>query len=170
MRLTEKPYWLPVDVEAALLDSESESAAIAALADVYQAFVELRGEHLVAVARLLTQSRTGSVLVHCAVGKDRTGVTVGVLLAAAGVERAAILNDYVATNEVVADVLTSLAAGSGRADWVSRIPLAARVAQPDALDAVMDWLDREYGGAAAWLQSKGFDKAELDLLRRRMVE
>jgi protein tyrosine/serine phosphatase len=156
------------DVDAALVDTESESAAIVALADVYQAFVELRGEHLVTLARLLTEPRTGSVLVHCAAGKDRTGVAVAILLAAVGVEWSAILDDYIAINEVITEVLTSLATGTGRADWVSRIPLAARVAQPSALDAVLD--RRDHAGAAGWLRSKGLDDTELDLLRLRMVE
>jgi protein tyrosine/serine phosphatase len=42
-------------------------------------------------------SRRGSLpaLVHCAHGKDRTGVVVLLLLAACGVGRDAILGDYV---------------------------------------------------------------------------
>ena len=37
----------------------------------------------------------GGVLLHCAGGRDRTGMVVAVLLEMAGVERAAILDDYV---------------------------------------------------------------------------
>ncbi len=157
------------DVGAVLLETQSESAALVALADVYQAFAELRSEHLVTLARLLTEAPTGSVLVHCAAGKDRTGVAVALLLAAVGVERSAILDDYLATNEVIADVLAALATGAGRAELVSRIPLAVRVAQPSALNAVLDRLDRDYAGAAGWLRAKGLDDTELDLLRRRLV-
>jgi hypothetical protein len=43
-------------------------------------------------------------------------------------------------------------------------------AQPDALRAVLDRMDRDYGGAAGWLRSRGFDDTELDLLRHRLVE
>jgi protein-tyrosine phosphatase len=37
----------------------------------------------------------GGVLVHCAGGRDRTGMVAAVLLETAGVEREAILDDYV---------------------------------------------------------------------------
>jgi len=37
----------------------------------------------------------GGVLVHCAGGRDRTGIVAAVLLETAGVEREAILTDYV---------------------------------------------------------------------------
>jgi protein tyrosine/serine phosphatase len=37
----------------------------------------------------------GSVLIHCAGGRDRTGVVSAVLLDTAGAERTAILDDYV---------------------------------------------------------------------------
>ncbi|MBI5161258.1 MAG: tyrosine-protein phosphatase [Micrococcales bacterium] len=36
----------------------------------------------------------GGVLIHCAAGRDRTGAVCALLLAAAGVERKAILDDY----------------------------------------------------------------------------
>ncbi|MEP6844298.1 MAG: tyrosine-protein phosphatase [Pseudolysinimonas sp.] len=37
----------------------------------------------------------GGVLVHCAAGRDRTGLVSALLLETAGVERAAVLEDYV---------------------------------------------------------------------------
>lgn len=37
----------------------------------------------------------GGVLIHCAGGRDRTGMVAAVLLETAGVERGAILDDYV---------------------------------------------------------------------------
>ena len=44
-------------------------------------------------------SADGAVVVHCAAGKDRTGVVVGLALAAVGVPMDAILDDYMATGE-----------------------------------------------------------------------
>jgi len=40
------------------------------------------------------------VVIHCAAGKDRTGVAIAVLLRALGVEEATILEDYLLTNSV----------------------------------------------------------------------
>jgi len=48
-----------------------------------------------AVLRVFSRPHTLPALVHCAHGKDRTGVIMLLLLAACGVPRAAIVGDYV---------------------------------------------------------------------------
>jgi protein-tyrosine phosphatase len=158
------------DVDDAMLKANADADAVRVLAEAYRAFLDQRGEHLVTAARLVAWTGTGSILVHCAAGKDRTGVTVAVLLDAVGVDRAAVLADYDATNEVIEEVIAALVAAAGDGDsMISRIPLAMRRAQPDALRAVLDRLDRDFGGAAGWLRSRGFDDTELELLRHRLV-
>jgi protein tyrosine/serine phosphatase len=158
------------DVDDAVLKAQGDTDAVRVLTDAYQAFLDQRGEHLVTAARLVAWTGSGSVLVHCAAGKDRTGVTIAVLLDAVGVDRAAVLADYDVTNEVIADVLANLVAALGDESMISRIPLAMQRAQPDALRAVLDRMDRDFGGAAGWLRSRGFDNTELELLRHRLVE
>jgi protein-tyrosine phosphatase len=39
-------------------------------------------------------------VVHCAAGKDRTGVAIAVLLSSLGIDRDTVLEDYLLTNEV----------------------------------------------------------------------
>jgi len=53
------------------------------------------GELLRVVAQL-----DGAVVFHCAAGKDRTGLAAALLLAALGVDRATIEQDYMVTNAV----------------------------------------------------------------------
>jgi protein-tyrosine phosphatase len=38
------------------------------------------------------------MVVHCAAGKDRTGIAIGILLASLGVDRSTIVEDYLLTN------------------------------------------------------------------------
>lgn len=145
-------------------------AAAPALAAEYRDLLEHRGRHLVTIARLLAWHSSGALLVHCALGKDRTGVVIAVLLAAVGVDRSAILADYAVTNEVVDTVLPKLADALPITDSVTSIPLAARVAEPAALAALLDHLDRDHGGSAAWLRARGVEQFELDLLRHRLTD
>ena len=96
---------------------------------------------------------TGPHGARCALGNDRTGVVIAVLLDAVGVDRSAILADYTATNDVLATALPALAEALGLTDRLELIPFAARTAHPDALTGMFDHLDRDHGGAGAWLRA-----------------
>ncbi len=52
----------------------------------------------------------GAAIVHCAAGKDRTGVVCALALEVAGVPREAIVADYVATDERIHAIVARLAA------------------------------------------------------------
>jgi protein-tyrosine phosphatase len=64
----------------------------------YLSYMTARPDSIVASIRTIANAR-GAVLVHCAAGKDRTGVVVALALDAAGVDRNAIVKDYLATAE-----------------------------------------------------------------------
>jgi protein-tyrosine phosphatase len=147
-----------------------EGAAAPALATAYQSILHEGRRHLVTAARLLAWTASGALLVHCALGKDRTGIVIAVLLDAVGVDRAAILDDYALTNDVVDTVLPHVTDSRSLPNQATAIPLAARVAEPAALAALLDHLDRDHGGAAAWLHAAGVEQFELDLLRQRLID
>ncbi|HEY1970549.1 MAG TPA: tyrosine-protein phosphatase [Pseudonocardia sp.] len=158
------------DVDTTMERARLESDPAKILAKAYQSFLDDRGEHLVTAARLVAWTGSGSVLVHCSAGKDRTGVTIALLLEAVGVPRASVLADYNATNQVIGGVIDTLAQAMGTAEALNRVPLALREAQPDALRAILERIDREYGGARGWLRARGFEPVELELLGHRLVE
>jgi protein-tyrosine phosphatase len=85
-----------------------------------------RGHLIVIAARLVGWAGPGAVLVHCALGNDRTDVVIALLLDAVGVHRAAILADYAATNDVLATALPELAEALGLTDRLELIPFAVR--------------------------------------------
>jgi protein-tyrosine phosphatase len=95
--------------------------------------------------------------IHCAAGKDRTGIVVAVLLAAAGVDHEAIVADYLATAERLATVRESLGR-SGRYQPGSARPA---IAQRD-IEAVLAVLDAAEGGAQGYLRGLGCPQRDLD--------
>jgi len=113
------------------------------------------------------------VLVHCAHGKDRTGILVAIILDALGVAREDIVADYVATAPNMSGVLDRLAPpdtdlGIKVRKLAAAFPEAAN-APESALQAVFDHLDRQ-GGAAQWLVASGVEPSALDALRSLLVE
>jgi protein-tyrosine phosphatase len=65
---------------------------------LYAHMAESCGAAFTAAVRAVARVVPDPVLVHCAVGKDRTGFTVALALAAVGVSQEAILADYVLSN------------------------------------------------------------------------
>jgi protein tyrosine/serine phosphatase len=135
----------------------------------YLGYLRHRPDSIVAAVRSIALPRQGgAVLVHCAAGKDRTGVVVALALAAGGVAREEILADYLATGERIEAIVARLAAsptyaGEVRVDQVQRH--APRVG---ALDRTLELLDERHGGPAAWLAEHGLTDEESAALRARL--
>jgi protein tyrosine/serine phosphatase len=69
----------------------------------------------------LATRRSYPLVFHCAAGKDRTGVLAALILDIVGVERQAIVEDYVLTaSSTGGDCGAPFAQESLRADWTMR--------------------------------------------------
>jgi protein tyrosine/serine phosphatase len=101
------------------------------------------------------------VLVHCAAGKDRTGVVVALALAAVGVERAAIVEDYVLTGDRIVEIMSRLRASSTYAADLEGVTDESRKPRAEFIERVLEVLDERDGGPEGWLASHGFDPAAL---------
>jgi protein-tyrosine phosphatase len=111
----------------------------------------------------------GGVLVHCAAGKDRTGLISALLLGLVGVADETIAADYALTAELLRPRDQEwLEHGPGeRAD---REAMAARFAPTaEVMLAVLDGLRRRYGGVEQYLAAAGVSPADLDRLRDRLL-
>ena len=73
----------------------------------YLGYLEDRPGQVVDALRTIARSE-GTALVHCAAGKDRTGVVVALALSAAGVRADAVIADYAATAERTEAILRRL--------------------------------------------------------------
>jgi protein tyrosine/serine phosphatase len=106
-------------------------------------------------------SADGAALVHCAAGKDRTGVICALALSAAGVERDAIVADYALTAERNGAIMARLRASPTYAADLEGSPDDAHLARPEYMARVLELLDERHGGPVAWLRERGFDPAPL---------
>jgi protein-tyrosine phosphatase len=116
------------------------------------------------------QDRSGAAIVHCAAGKDRTGVVVALALAAVGVPRSEIVADYVATGEVLDSILDRLRRSETYAEDLDDRPPDAHRPRPVTMERFLAVLDQRFGGPVGWLTKVGFTEADLAALRARLVE
>jgi len=154
--------------------AEERRALPDGLPALYRRAITGAGVPLATVVRITSRS-SGPTLLHCTVGKDRTGLAVAVILSALGVPDDLIVADYVRTEANVPRVLARL---SGAPDLEAGAELVERLARerPDvltapagAMTAALEAL-RKQGGAAVWLTRHGVAAEELSALRERLVE
>ncbi|QAY60704.1 tyrosine-protein phosphatase [Microbacterium protaetiae] len=140
------------------------------LEQMYRHIVDDAADRVVDVVRGVLADQP--VLVHCTVGKDRTGVTVGLTLAAAGVDEAAVVDDYARTEGMLPArrshaVVSFLRTQHPEARHLEE--LAMRSPAP-VMRGLLDDLSRRFGSPADYLRAGGLTDDELSELRRILVE
>ena len=84
-------------------------------------------------------------LVHCAIGKDRTGVLTALLLDAAGVERDEIVADYARTSERMAPIIERWMVNNPSSGMSEQIAAFTATAAPETMDHVLTRAARALG-------------------------
>ena len=136
------------------------------LTDMYQ-WILLNAGALVAQAfAALAQPVNQPALFHCSAGKDRTGLLAATILDVLGVGREHIVEDFLATNEVIDAILARLQAMPGFVHSTREGIMAPRVAIEKYLDATQ----REFGGSEAFLLHHGVQQSVIDNFRDSMLE
>ena len=137
-------------------------------AGYYLAYLEDRPDHVVAAVRSIADA-PGAALVHCAAGKDRTGVVVALALSAIGVRREAVVADYTATAERMPAVLGRLRASTTYATDLDKAPDDDHMPRAETMTAFLEEVDGRYGGVLRWLSDHGFAPADLASLRTKLL-
>jgi protein-tyrosine phosphatase len=139
------------------------------LTGLYSSLIEDSSAKVVEVVRGIVSDQP--VLVHCTVGKDRTGVTVALTLAAAGVDTEAVIADYARTETLLPlsrneEVVARLRAVHPEAQHIEE--LATRSPAP-VMRALLARLDEEYGSPVDYLRAHGLGDDEIAELRSILV-
>ena len=135
----------------------------------YLGYLEERPEEVAGALRAIATAE-GAAIVHCAAGKDRTGVIVALALTVAGVEPEAIVADYVASADRIEAIIGRLRRSRTYAADMSARPVSAHVPREDTMRAFLEQLDVRYRGLPRWLSGNGFARDEFSLLRAKLRE
>jgi protein-tyrosine phosphatase len=135
------------------------------LAGMYRHVFDVRAEQLADVTRALLAEDGLPAIVGCAAGKDRTGVTIALLLDLVGVDHATIVDDYARSAAYFAEPAR---VAIDEDDW--RHPELVVESEPVYMRVALDHLDTAHGGARALLRRQGLTDAQLDRLVERLTE
>lgn len=134
----------------------------------YLSYLTGRPDSIVASIRTIANA-SGAVLVHCAAGKDRTGLVVALALDAAGVDRKVIVSDYLATGQRIDAILARLVSSPTYRSELQGHDPRTHAPVPGTIERVFELIDESFGGSASWLSAHGLINVELERLRRRMA-
>jgi protein-tyrosine phosphatase len=152
-------------VNLPLLDALRPGQSAESLVALYAVVLEDAAHMLVDLVHEVADA-DGPVLVHCAAGKDRTGVGVALVLRLLGVTHEDVMADYVLSDESRRAVDDRL-----RRDVIEpTVPVSFYVVAPEALEGVLEVWDEHPGGVEGWFLDAGGDADTVDRLRDRMLD
>jgi protein tyrosine/serine phosphatase len=135
----------------------------------YLGYLENRPDQVTGALRSIATAN-GAAIVHCAAGKDRTGVIVALALTVAGVGKEAIVADYQATDQRLEAIIERLSRSRMYADDVASRPVSAHAPRAETMRAFLTQLDERYGGLASWLAANGMSQDEVSRLRAKLTQ
>jgi protein-tyrosine phosphatase len=137
------------------------------LGELYVALLRERGPELAGIVADLARPGALPALVHCAAGKDRTGVVIALVLSAIGVPDDVVATDYALTSDfLTAEFFAAVPAESGAVDPTDDV---LRGARPESMAAMLRVLAAEHGGARAYLVRHGVPDDAIDHLRTALT-
>jgi protein-tyrosine phosphatase len=173
------PLEFPMDVtHVSLFGDRTEMSAVDALvAPIKDPAARKRESYIEFLKRFRTNfgravsavagAPEGGVVVHCAGGVDRTGLTVALLLRVCGVPTRDVAADYAASEQRWAPYIPEWVNDATTEEEREWRTLLARC-PPEAMVSVLDELERTHGGVEAYLLGAGADRPSLRRVRERL--
>ena len=140
------------------------------LAQMYRALLERSGDRIVTAIRGILGAHP--VVLHCTVGKDRTGVTVALALAAVGVDEEAVIADYARTEQNLPAWRGDRTLARMRAAFPGARHLEELATKSPAavMRDLLAQVRAEHGSVAGYLRAHGMSDEELAELKRILIE
>ncbi|MFE6049776.1 tyrosine-protein phosphatase [Kitasatospora sp. NPDC056446] len=131
---------------------------------LYPFMAESAGPSLAAVVRRLAAPGSLAAVVHCAVGKDRTGLTIAVLQSLLDASEAEITADFLLSN-------LGLGLDEGPVPYLDETG-SERLSRPvgaELLASSLGWIEDHHGSVPGYLRHHGVTDPELDALRTNLA-
>ena len=147
-----------------------ENAPEHAVDHLYFDYVRDAPDHVATALRTIADPHSGAVLVHCAAGKDRTGVIVALALSLVGVRRDEVIADYARTDERIEGIVERLLNEPLYSEHAGGRTLDSFRPHAWNMERFLDRIDSEFGGVHGLAMSIGVDEETVARLSRRLLD
>ena len=155
------------------LDREApeEQARFPTLPEIYRGILDNAVAQLGTIIATLAAPDALPGLVHCQVGKDRTGIVIALILGAVGVPAATIVADYALSEAQLAGDFATRFEQKLRADGGDWDAYRTLLTSPAAfMQDILAYLDTAHGGISNYLRANGVRDEQLAALRDALTE
>ncbi|MGB3414518.1 MAG: tyrosine-protein phosphatase [Microbacteriaceae bacterium] len=141
------------------------------LENIYRSILSTSGQEIAEAGHIIAQN-DGLTLVHCKVGKDRTGLVIAVVAIAAGVPEDEVIEDYTISAAEVrknreAEVLAQLET-LGLSELEFEKSLQLHLDSPgSAIKHTIDWLTETFGSVTEYLRKNGLSDEDIAKLHEK---
>lgn len=155
-------------MNVSLLDpATAKSTVPKSLVEMYCNMLETSQEQIYQIMKHFADSGDDTVLFHCKVGKDRTGLIAAFLLDIAGVPRDIIVEDYALTSVYLP--ITEEAINQRPAHFNVEQYKKMLQCEPEYMLEFLEYLDSHYGNTAGYLKKIGMTEEDMEAIRRHFV-
>ena len=109
-------------------------------------------------------------LIHCSLGKDRTGLVTALLLGLAGVPVETLAEDYSLTIAILADVIQERRQQAILAGENIEVFDMIHASEPQTMANVLAYLQESYGGITEYVRAIGVQPNQITDLRHWLLE
>lgn len=134
-------------------------------AEQYYVWLDSCQEQFRTILETIIQSLSSPVLIHCTGGKDRTGLTIALLLSVANLPVNTIVEDFVVSGDYLAPMFAPFLPKARELGYAYMFECRA-----ETLLDTFKYLGQKYGEAIGYLQTIGLTNEQIDYLRSLLVE
>lgn len=140
------------------------------LAALYYEVLEQSGQSLGRIFQLLAEESGTPAVIHCAAGKDRTGMVSAIILGCLGVSGDDVVADYALSGPHMAAVKQRLRRLPSYGERVDQVPDAVWGAAPGNMAGLLRQIAQHYGGPRQWVLAHGVDDVLLRAVQDALLE
>lgn len=157
-------------VNISLLEDENKVGQVQSLEELYRLMLETSQEPIKLTIETLAQKDTFPCLLHCTIGKDRTGLIVALLLGLSDVDPTIIADDYALSEQYLDPLFQSYRARAEQSgNNTQRLAWLVR-SRHETMLATLAYLEEHYGSVRNYLSSIGITDQQIESIRTQLIE
>ena len=140
------------------------------LADDYKGMLVRFQAQVADIVGAIADAPVGGVLIHCAAGKDRTGLIAALVLDLVGVPRDLVADDYALSGEYLRERTLAWVTAEPAERAAREATVARTTPTREVMLEVLAFLDERFGGTEPYLTQAGRSSEQLAKIRTRLLE